>query len=327
MIINRTFSSAQRGVTLVEIMVSLVIGLVISLAAAAMYLAVSENSRSMKSNADINETGKLALDTIGREIQKAGFYPAQFSSTAAINFHGGFFNAKSATNAMFNAGLFGCDGAAYDPSTKACGATVVGAPDTLVINYFSTPEFGTASLYGNANDCNRQPVSNDTDNAAAVTAKKPLLVSNRFGLTAASTYVDANKNSITTRSLGCHGNGSDTAAAAQPQFNGVSEMSVRYGLYSSSTNQTPADFLTAAQVTTKGTLGDVLAWNRVTAVKVCFVVHSLENSRQEDKAGSVKTYLNCQGVDTTPPTGNRYFYKRFERVFAVRNNLSYVNPP
>jgi type IV pilus assembly protein PilW len=328
MISHRTFSSAQRGVTLVEIMVSLVIGLVISLAAAAMYLAVSENSRSMKSNADINETGKLALDTIGREIQKAGFYPAQYPDPTQFSKHGSFYNAKTSATTLFDVGLIGCDGAAYNAAAQACGSVVANAPDTLIINYFSTPEFGATSLYGNANDCNRSPVSADTANAAAVAAARPLYVSNRFGLTAPATYIDVNKNSVTTRSLGCHGNGNE-AAAPQPMFNGVSEMVVRYGLYAGSANESPTQFLTAMQVSAKPTVDERGAWQRVSAVKVCLVIHSLENSRQEDKAGSEKTYVNCQGVETTPPAGNRYLYKRFERVFAVRNNMTNVTvlPP
>jgi type IV pilus assembly protein PilW len=317
---------SQRGMTIVELMVGLTIGLVISLAAAAMYMAVNENSRSLKANADIDETGKLALDAIGREIQKAGFFPAYVASLTNSSIAGSFYNGKAGAKPAFNNGLYGCDGARYNPSTKECDATVVGAPDSIVINYFSTLEFGANSLYGNANDCNRKPASSDPDNAARAAAAQPLFVSNRFGLTAPATYIDARKNSITTRSLGCHGNGNDAAANMESHYNGIDEMVIRYGIYPDPVTelQSPTEFLTADGVKAKASVGGVSNWRRVSAVKICVVVHTLENSRLEDKTGSLKTYKNCQGNDVTPPAGNRYLYKSFERIFAVRSNLNKI---
>ena len=63
----------QTGVGLVELMVGLVIGIVLSMAAAALYLGTRDMSRGSQAITDVNETGKIALEMIGREIQKAGF--------------------------------------------------------------------------------------------------------------------------------------------------------------------------------------------------------------------------------------------------------------
>ena len=323
----KTAAKAQRGVTLVELMVALVIGLVISLAAAALYLAAQESSRSMRAVGDINETGKIALDMVGREIQKSGFFPRQFSSVdqpggGSADFFGGFFNGKAGNRDAFANGLFGCDGATYNPTTRACNnPPVPTAPDAIVVNYFSTPEFGPASPLGNFNDCNRQPVSNDADNAARAAAGRPQFVSNRYGLIT-STYVGPDNNNVATHSLACHGNGADTAAEHQPMVQGVEDMVIRYGIYGAGAVQSPAEFLTAAQVTAKLPIDGRTAWQRVTAVKVCVLVRSLDAARQEDKAANQRTYRNCRGLDATPPAGDRFIYRRFERIFAVRNNLN-----
>ncbi|MDO9313455.1 MAG: PilW family protein [Burkholderiaceae bacterium] len=318
----------QRGMTLVELMVGLVIGIVLSLAAASLYLATRETSRTSQSISDVNETGKIALEMIGREIQKAGFFPAQFGFDAATanQFAGAFENTKEAGNVVFNTGLFGCDGGNYNPATKACPPIpAASTPDSIVINYFSTPEFGAGSLMGNANDCNRRPVSGDPANNAAAAASQPLFVSNRFSIVDTASYVDNDKNTVTVNSLGCHGNGDELQAAAQPAIEGVEDMVIRYGIYGAGTDQSPTQFITAAQVNAAGTINTRTPWQRVTAVSVCIVVRSLANSRQEDKAGEARTYLNCRDAAPQPlPAGSRFIYKSFQRVYAVRNNLSGV---
>lgn len=326
-------AARQRGLTLIELMVGLVIGIVLSLAAASLYLATRESSRTSQSISDINETGKIALEMIGREIQKAGFYPAQFGQdvVTADQFYGTYFNSKDASKVAFNTGLFGCAGANYNPTTKACGATVAGQPDSIIINYFATPEFGSDSLLGNANDCNRNPVTGDSANDLREADGLPLFVSNRFSIVDTASYVDSDKNTVSVNSLGCHGNGDEAETTAQPALEGIEDMVIRYGIYAGDgdpavAGKSPTSFMTATEVNLQdatGPVGGRTAWQRVTAVSICIVVRSLASSRQEDKAGDVRTYRNCRDDDPVElPAGSRFIYKSFERVYAVRNNLS-----
>ena len=319
-------SARQHGLTLIELMVGLVIGIVLSLAAASLYLATRETSRTSQSISDVNETGKIALEMIGREIQKAGFYPAQygFDVATASQFYGKYENTKDPAKVVFNTGLFGCEGANYVPGDQACGAKVDGQPDSIIINYFATREFGDTSLLGIANDCNRKPVSADPDNNARKTAGLPMLVSNRFGIVNTTDYTDTDRNTVTVNSLGCHGNGADAEATAQPALEGIEDLVILYGVYNGTgTSQSPAEFITATAVNGKGVVNGRTPWQRVTAVSVCVVVRSLASSRQEDKADKVRQYRNCRSASPVDlPPGSRYMYKSFERVYAVRNNLS-----
>jgi type IV pilus assembly protein PilW len=66
----------QWGVTLVELLVSMAIGLVVALASTMAYLAVRNTANATDAMSRMNEDGKLALDMLSREIQMAGFYPA-----------------------------------------------------------------------------------------------------------------------------------------------------------------------------------------------------------------------------------------------------------
>jgi hypothetical protein len=80
--------------------------------------------------------------------------------------------------------------------------------------------------------------------------------------------------------------------------------------------------MTAAGVSAQPVVSGRTAWQRVTAVSVCVLVRSVANARQEDKTGSVRTYTDCRGEIIDLPSDNRYVYKIYQRVFAVRNNLS-----
>ena len=322
-------SQSQRGVSLVELMVGLVIGIVLSMAAAALYLGTRDMSRGSQAITDVNETGKIALEMIGREIQKAGFYPAQFGMNWTTNNDaaGSYYNGKDPTKVAFNSGLFGCDGANYDPTTEACGTTTAGKPDSIIVNYFASTEFGSDSLLGNTNDCNRNKVANDTDNSSRNTSGLPLFVSNRFGIVSeANSYKDTDGNTVSAKSLGCQGNGSD-AAVAQPALQGVDDLVIRYGLYdgdgtADGVGQSPTEFMTAANVSAQPDVSGRTPWQRVTAVSVCVLVRSLANGRQEDNPDSVRSNTHSRGSKVFLPTGNRYVYKTYQRVFAVRNNLS-----
>ena len=114
---------------------------------------------------------------------------------------------------------------------------------------------------------------------------------------------------------------------AQPALQGVDDLVIRYGLYDSDgtadgVGQSPTEFMTASKVSAQANVGGRTPWQRVTAVSVCVLVRSLANGRQEDNPDIVRSYTDCRGKIVKLPTDNRYVYKTYQRVFAVRNNLS-----
>jgi type IV pilus assembly protein PilW len=310
----------SKGVTLIELLVGLAIGLIIALAAASAYLGSRGSAVATENASRTNETGKLALDYIGREIQLAGFYPAQSpANTTATNFIGAFTNTKNTATVAYNQGIFGCDGAKFNVTggVDTCPAAVANAPDSIVLNYFTSDTFGTGTvaITGLMRDCNGSLVTSDAANNArnATVPPLPLYISNRIGLDA-TTYAGVN-GAISTFSLACSGNG---GAGYQPIFEGIEDLVFRYGVHTGIDSQTPERFYTAAEVSALPDNG----WQRVTAVQVCIVVRSLENSRLGAKGATTLTYENCRGGSTTYPTTNKLSYKRFMRIFAARNNLN-----
>jgi len=66
-------SVSQRGVTLVEMMVAMALGLLILLAVSSIYLGSRQTFRLQDDNARLQETGRYALEAMGRSVRQAGF--------------------------------------------------------------------------------------------------------------------------------------------------------------------------------------------------------------------------------------------------------------
>jgi type IV pilus assembly protein PilW len=319
----------QRGLTLVELMVSLVISLAIGLAAATAYLTSRATSNAVNTVSQVNETAKLTLDMIGREIQMAGYYPAIISNTSAnINIMGGYTNTKDTSLAAYNQGVFGCDQGRFNPVTGTCPAATVGQADSIVLNYFAVAELDSTTTFSSGFDCLKQSVVNDPTNTVLIAAGRPRLVSNRFGLVDTSYTVQGPGNStrtIATRSLGCNGNGvAAETATYQPFYEGLADMSFRYGVNDAVTNQSPTRYYTAAQVTALAAAAGKTGWQRVSSVHICIVTRTLDNARTEDAVNANRTYEDCRGNVVAYTSTDRTIFKRFDRIVAVRNNLNGV---
>lgn len=71
----------QRGLTLVELMVALAIGLVLLLAMSAVFVTSSSTRREIELSADVLESGRYALDVLSRELAQTGFYGSLHDAT------------------------------------------------------------------------------------------------------------------------------------------------------------------------------------------------------------------------------------------------------
>jgi type IV pilus assembly protein PilW len=319
----------QGGMTLVELLVAIAINLVLVTAAAYLYLSTQNVARGLETQTRQQETGLMVMDFIGRDLKNAGFYPATHATTTTLaNVIPTYVNIVDATKPAYDQGIYGCDGAVFDPlTTKACPATSASEPDSLVINYFTADNF--SGPIGLSQDCLRQNVSNATVNAARKPATstgpvvQPMLVSNVYSLSRTQTFA-LESQSVVSRSFQCNGNG-NTLFVAQPIFAGVQELRFRYGVYDAASGEVPVRFYTATEVGALPslTIGDQTrtGWQRVVSVQVCLVTRTLDNAvRQTDKSGSVRTYTDCNGNQVTP--ADRSIYRSLVRVFALRNNLT-----
>ncbi|RZL68681.1 MAG: prepilin-type N-terminal cleavage/methylation domain-containing protein [Variovorax sp.] len=328
-------SSRQRGLTLIELLISITIGLLLAATASYLFVATNRVTKVIDSKSQQQETASIVLDIIGRDLKNAGFYPAGFPSTvAASKFQGAYLNVVPGTPVAYNQGIFGCTGAVFDVATGTCPTAATSEPDSLVVNYFSSDNFNTDGV-GTRRDCLGQGVEtaalsgtkyNDTRAGTATTAKDtvtlPLFITNAYGLGSSVTYQTDNAQSVTTRTFRCAGNGV-SADPYQPLVAGVTQLRFRYGVADATTVEAPARFYTATEVSALAAAiingESKTGWQRVVAVQACVLTKTMDSSVRQTATGS---YVDCNGVTVNFTATDRAIYRAQTRIFGVRNNLT-----
>lgn len=355
---KNTRSSSQRGTTLIELMVAVGITMFVVTAAGYVYLNTRETQGALERNSVSNESGAFALDLLGRDIMNAGYYPSNMPPIATYSPNMGRVQpypptagipAKTtdwtAPAAIYLAPIFGCEGSTFDPKTATCGATVAGAPDSIVLNYFTSDSLNFNGTSGNRYDCTGAKIENDPSNAVrklntgsptAITQdndkppQQPVFGSNFYTLTA--TVLEIEKQTVNTRSISCGGNGNsyfgqNVAAPYVPLVAGVEDLQFTYGVYNTEMTRSPDRFYTASEVNGLATVtidGIALGpWARVVAVRACVLTRSLGgNTKIADKSGALRTYVDCRDQTVTQPANDLAVYKRQVQIFGLRNRLN-----
>lgn len=341
---------AARGFSLIELLISIAIGLIIMIAIAVSY-STSSNIRVQKQDiSEINEPIKLITRMIKYNISQAGYVDIFDSAVAQDTHAASLFTPNAALQNMYVRapitgfqtplqqlfaglnGVFGCDGAmtgtpnaiatAAPPATHACG-TASGTRHTVQFAFQGISRGGSAfpstsatnAVTGEGFDClQRAP-------AAGV-----FVVINRF-------FIQTNPSDNVVE-LYCQGSGNTPTGqlATIPLARGVEEFVVRYQLAAPGTagivtaaGNGKTQYLTAAQVT-----ADAIGWAGVTAIELCIVTATpqtrgaaasgtseLQTSRPtctRDAQGNLNANL-ARGV------GDTRLWKRSTLTYSVRNNI------
>lgn len=313
------FAPLQSGVTLVELMVSLTIGLIIILAVMSAYLGAAGAGRTAEAIGRMNEDAQMALTILSQQLQMAGVNPSQSdrgtTTTPTFNVRG---NLVPLHNTLTNAfAVRGCDltfsngTSATSTAALTCGHSASSTgPDSIAIAYEADAYNTVATAAGVPTDCMGSGITpstaNYTKSDATTTAVATIYeAENRF-------YVGTS-TSVVNPTLYCKGNAS---AYAQPLIENIDNLQFSYG--TSNPNSTPTTvlgYLSAYEVdneTTSGYLtgaaGSATRWNAVKTVRICVVARS-ENPVL-DTIESAK-YRDCKGALITPPD------KRLRRAYAT----------
>jgi type IV pilus assembly protein PilW len=307
---QRQQAAAQSGYTLVELMVSLAVGVMVMGAAAAAYLSISESQRSLTEKSYAAESARFAMETLGREIQNAGFYPVNevtpiTTATPQSALPIGSFATAAESNPStspehLRSPVFGCSSKKIDATktTSVCVAHTSASPavdaDTLVASYYTDDDFGKDR--GNNTDCARA-----TPAAVAGSNGKLFFISNSYTLTPVTLKLEG--NTIKTFGLACAGSASPVNNYV-PLITGIEQLRLSYLVQ----GETTAQFKSANSVLAN-------EWSKVIAVKVCLVARSLQNVRLQ--AGSY-SFKDCADATQTFATGIER--KRYTQIFAVKNS-------
>lgn len=342
---HRLLTSRQEGLSLIELMISLAIGLVILTAIGTAYLNITNATRQREDQAQLNDPARNVMRMLRQNLMQAGYVDifdldATNNARAASLFQPGPGPAQLRLANMFirdpatgviNAPLtqmfpgvtplFGCDGAMNNttPNGIATAGAVQGCGVASATRHTLQIAFQGVPL-STTNASNSLLVANATTGDGldclqqAPPAANVVTVINRFS-------VNANAE------LQCAGSG---AVAAQVLAEGVEEFVLRY--------QMPAPGVKASALASGGSqqrymnatevAASAQGWAGVTAVEIC-IVSATPAARGPAAQGTVElqpTRPTCTRDDDgafdeniARANNDRRLWKRYTAVVSVRN--------
>jgi len=305
-----------RGLSLVELMVSLVIGLVIMIAVASAYIGASGATRVADAQARMNEDAQAVLTILSQQLRMAGDNPKRAD-----------YDVTTPRNPVYGLTTFivrGCDGkfsdvtSAADITSLTCVAGGGTAPDSIAITYEADGYNTVPTAAGVATDCLGQALTVQNGNRniwspplgpSVPTAITYTVAENRF-------YVGTT-TSVVSPSLYCKGSG---GATAQSLVENVEDLQFVYG--TAPTTATPsslvvAGYLSASEVNALAMANDPARWAQVMTVRICAVIRS-ERPLVSDSDSA--RYVKCDGtVETSPP--DLRLRRAYSTTVVLRNRV------
>lgn len=118
----RATQHKQHGLSLVELMIAITLGLIILFAVIAVYTGSRQSFRMQEENARLQESGRFALEIVGRSARQAGFWNMPINPVATATGFGGV--PINGTNGATDTITVQYDGLAGD---RDCEGTVLAA--------------------------------------------------------------------------------------------------------------------------------------------------------------------------------------------------------
>jgi len=284
-------SFAQSGLSLIELMVAMTLGLMITMTLGYILMGSRSTYRTQDASARVQDTGRFAMDLIGRQLRSAGRVDitplASDTRNGIIGLPAGWTPITGAHGAVAIEAIAAGGGSPAVAAVAAVNASgevtingVTRQTDTLAVQYQLTNQGGNAIV-----DCNGD---------AAGIALTAIVGGGSYGTVSNIISVDG-----PNLELECTGNG---GGGAQPFAEGVEDLQIRYA--------------EAATPSTFNTVPTNLA--NVVAVQVCIMVQSPGNG----VVTAPQTIRDCSGADYTP--NDTRLRRTFTSVFTLRSRINAV---
>lgn len=274
-----------RGLTLIELLVSLTLGLVLIGAVLAAYAAMVTSTRQQQALREMSEGAQWALSLLRRDLLMAGYvHPSEVS--------GERFTPQVAD--IQARPVFGCE-RGFDqpkaaPAQAQCNPSGAVTP-ALEINFEATRDTAVPNPNGYLTDCVGTVLALGSGAVQSVAADPGtrIATSHRY-------FVLPAVSGGPPQALAC----ASPSSTAERLVPGVETLSVRYGVASAwkvddPASRRPVRYVSAADVAP----GE---WAGVVAVRVCVLMQSLSPVALGEQ-GAVMQYRNCDGVQEQSADG------------------------
>jgi type IV pilus assembly protein PilW len=142
-------ASRQSGMSLIELMVAITIGLMLSIVAAQAYMSASSAQSSQTDLTRIQESARFTFDLVGREARLAGYRDNTWHSSTGTP--GNWLNFD--TSAAATSHISGTNDAATVTLGGGVTATVLNRSDTVTFRYYGHDIPAATGADGSILDC------------------------------------------------------------------------------------------------------------------------------------------------------------------------------
>ena len=333
----------QFGLSLVELMISITLGLVLMAGVLQMFVSSKTVFSTQQSLSRIQETGRLAIEFIGKDIRMAGFYGC-FRPNPAVNGKA-LQNSTLSINSLHSNFAQGIRGYQKLESLTAAERTYIGpnikadtnilvlrsaSPTPRIINAANTPldlsVYSTQSLQDGCVDglcINGAAVASDCFRARLFKVSALTPVANTLTVSHTDTWAVATDPAVSFTSgevlpmnttvyfisTGISGAPSlwqkVNGSAALEILEGVESIRYRYATEQNTTYRLAETITTDAE------------WATVTSVRIEVLVRSMENNVIPE----IQPYT-FDGIQVTPPANDRYMRQVFTATIALRSRAA-----
>ena len=277
-----SLSKLQRGVSLIELMVGILIGLMVVAVATVVLMGARQTSGTVSDVSQLQQQASFAFHVIGQQLRQAG----SLRLNMAANKPSTTTDIDASDPVAFETRVPGTSG--FDPRVD----TISGKDSPSAGEYklttgyrrYSEPVFGATATKFISSNCVGGPQATTANNNIAI-------FKNEFVLSGDS--------------LQCSGNGN-----VQPLVKNVANFTVRYLVQTSPNGNPQIQYLNAASVTN---------WAQVTGVEVCMVLYGNEPITS---SGSTYTDCDgSTSVNTSSLSGarNNRLHMVFKNIFQLRS--------
>lgn len=297
MLRHRSARRSHRGVTLIELMVGLTIGLLLVIIASAIYLYSKQSYSAATETSQMEENGRFALDLLSKYIQSAGFAMVDRDAPGpSLPLEGklagcafGYANASAPTSL----------------TDMACRtSTPTGARRSAsIFTRFETDAYASGSGQRQGFDC----TNDEAALKSLATGVQTHEVRSYFFVSTVTVQTPSGTKSM--GQLSCVSNAtSETAGVAgtvilrvQPLVPGIEQLGIDYISKAGQTVSVP---------TTEA------GWQDVAAVQLCVLTRTVQASGND----SDTDYVDC--YNTPIPKDPRESYRVLRQTVALRNTAS-----
>ncbi|MDP3354647.1 MAG: PilW family protein [Polaromonas sp.] len=297
----RTRRRQSAGITLIELMISMVIGLVLIGVLISLYSGTVGTNTVANAQAEMNEDAQFALKVISGQLRQAGYNPVHPGRTTLNPLPGGF-------------PVFGCDNGFSNPVAAAsadlltCNAAASAGGHAIVATY-EADIYNTIPSGGIPTNCLGEalPVRSFVESG----------VTHNY-------YVAENRLYVKNNTLYCAG--VSAATQEQPLVDNVERIEFSYGASSpTTTSRAVVGYLTATELgaatgTSAGVHAQLTAltaadrWAEALTVRVCVLMRSAKPVFEEDAS-----YYGCDTSALGP--ADKYLRRAYVTTVALRNRI------